>query len=101
VAYLFVCFFFGLAGGVVGKVKGSSFLVWFLISAIVPIGGLIAALLYRIDRDELRRECPTCGKVVKLHDQLCPRCGEELYFPEVAIASEAASRSRAAEAQRH
>jgi hypothetical protein len=26
--------------------------------------------------------------VVKLHDALCTRCGSELEFPEVAIASE-------------
>ena len=40
--YLIIAFFFGLAGGVVGRLKGSSFLLWFLISAIVPLVGLIA-----------------------------------------------------------
>src|SRR3712207_7866796 len=39
-AYLVICFFFGLAGGIVGKIKGSSFLLWFLISAVLPIAGL-------------------------------------------------------------
>ena len=61
-AYLVICFFFGLAGGIVGKIKGSSFFLWFLISALVPVVGLLAALLYRYDRDELRRQCPGCGK---------------------------------------
>ncbi len=89
-AYLVLCVSFGLAGGVVGKLKGSSFLLWFLVSAVLPVIGLVAALLYRSDRDELRRQCPTCGKVVKLHDALCTRCGSELEFPEVAIASESA-----------
>ena len=88
--YLVICFFFGLAGGFVGKIKGSSFFLWFMISAILPFVGLIAAIAYRYDRDELRRECPTCGKVVKLHDALCTRCGTELEFPEVAIAPESA-----------
>jgi hypothetical protein len=88
--YLVICLFFGLAGGFVGKIKGSSFFLWFLISAILPFIGLIAAIAYRYDRDELRRECPTCGKVVKLHDALCTRCGTELEFPEVAIAPESA-----------
>ena len=88
--YLVICFFFGLAGGFVGKIKGSSFFLWFLISAILPFVGLIAAVLYRYDRDELRRQCPGCGKVVKLHDALCTRCGTELEFPEVAIAPESA-----------
>lgn len=87
--YLTIAIFFGLAGGVVGKLKGSSFLLWFLISAAVPVLGLAAALLYRWDTNELRRECPGCGRVVKLHDALCTRCGTELEFPDVAIAPEA------------
>ncbi len=86
---LVILFFFGLAGGVVGRLKGSSFLIWFLVSFCVPFIGLACALLYRWDNDELRRECPGCGKVVKLHDALCTRCGTELEFPETAIASEA------------
>ena len=88
-----ICLFFGLAGGIVGKVKGSSFFLWFLISAIVPFGGLLGALLYRNDRDELRRQCPGCGKVVKLHDALCTRCGSELEFPETAIVPESQART--------
>ncbi len=80
-AYLVLCFFFGLAGGIVGKVKGSSFFIWFLVSAILPVAGLIAALLYRFDSAEPGQLCPRCGKTVKLHDSICTRCGEELYFP--------------------
>jgi hypothetical protein len=94
VAYLVICFFFGLSGGIVGRIKGSSFFLWFLISAIVPIGGLLAALLYRNDRDELRRQCPRCGRVVKLHDAICTRCGSELDFPDVAIEPESAAAAR-------
>jgi hypothetical protein len=89
VEYLFIALGFALAGGWVGKVKGSSFWIWFLISGLVPVIGLAAALLYRWDRNELRRECPGCGRVVKLHDAICTRCGTELDFPDVAIASEA------------
>ena len=89
--YLTICFFFGLAGGVVGRLKGSSFVLWFLISAIVPFIGLIAAVAARTESDELRRQCPTCGKIVKLHDALCTRCGTELEFPEVAIVPESAA----------
>jgi hypothetical protein len=36
--------------------------------------------------------------VVKLHDAVCVRCGEELEFPEVAIASEMEVRQRRAAA---
>ncbi len=89
--YLVICLSFGISGGLVGKIKGSSFFLWFLISAILPVIGLIAALLYRSDRDELRRQCPGCGKVVKLHDALCTRCGTELEFPDVVIEPESAS----------
>ena len=88
--YIVICLFFGLAGGIVGKIKGSSFFLWFMISAVLPFLGLIAALAYRYDRDELRRQCPGCGKVVKLHDALCTSCGTELEFPEVAIVPESA-----------
>lgn len=94
--YVVIAFFFGLAGGIVGRVKGSSFFLWFVISAVVPFLGLLTAIFYRWDNQELRRECPSCGRVVKLHDALCMGCGEELEFPEVAIASEARMRERAA-----
>ena len=87
--YVVIMFFFGLAGGIVGRIKGSSFFLWFLISALVPFLGLLTAIFYRWENQELRRQCPTCGRVVKLHDAVCMRCGEELEFPDVAIASEA------------
>jgi len=82
-------FAFGLAGGRVGKIKGSSFWLWFLISFSVPFIGLLTAVLYRYDNHELRRECPRCHRILKLHDAVCMRCGYELDFPAVAIASEA------------
>jgi hypothetical protein len=96
--YIVICLCFGLAGGLVGRMKGSSFLLWFLMSALVPVFGLLAALFYRWDDRELRRQCPGCGRVVKLYDALCTRCGTELEFPEAAIASEAAMRERSGSA---
>jgi hypothetical protein len=91
-AYVIIAVCFGLAGGVVGKIKGSSFLLWFLISGAVPFLGLIAAIAYRSERDELRRQCPRCGRVTKIYDAICTRCGTELSFPDVAIAPESAPR---------
>jgi hypothetical protein len=91
-----IMLFFGLAGGIVGRIKGSSFFLWFLISGVIPFIGLITAICYRFDNQELRRQCPGCGRVVKLHDAVCVRCGTELDFPDVAIAPEAAMRSRPA-----
>jgi peptidoglycan/LPS O-acetylase OafA/YrhL len=93
-SYIVICFFFGLAGGIVGRIKGSSFLMWFVISACVPVIGLLTAVLYRFEDKELRRQCPRCHRVVRLHDAVCMTCGEELAFPDTAIASESAIRDR-------
>jgi len=87
-AYVVIALSFGLAGGIVGKIKGSSFFIWFVISAVVPVIGLLTAIVYRSERDEPRRQCPTCGRICMLHDALCVRCGTELEFPDAAIASE-------------
>jgi hypothetical protein len=77
--------FCGLSAAIIGKIKGSSFFVWFLIGAALPIAGTIAALFYRWERDELRRECEECGNVVPLSDQVCMRCGRDLDWPEQAF----------------
>jgi hypothetical protein len=87
-AYIVIAASFGLAGGIVGKLKGSSFLLWFLIAGLVPFFGLLAAIAYRFERDELRRACPQCGRVTKLYDAICTRCGTEFEFPDAAIAPE-------------
>jgi hypothetical protein len=89
---LVIMFFFGLAGGIIGKIKGSSFFIWFLVSGLIPFLGLLTAIFYRFENQELRRQCPNCGRVIKLHDAVCTNCGEELEFPDVAIAPEAAVR---------
>src|SRR5262245_4048745 len=87
-AYVIIAFCFGLAGGLIGKIKGSSFLLWFLISGLIPFFGLLAAIAYRFEGDELRRPCPGCGRVTKAYDAICTRCGTELEFPDVAIPPE-------------
>lgn len=82
VAYLIIAFSFGLATGIIGRAKGSSFFIWAIVGTVLPIGGLIAVILYRSERDEPERRCPTCSKVVKLYVQVCPRCGTDLYLPD-------------------
>jgi hypothetical protein len=94
-AYVIIALWFGLAGGIIGRIKGSSFLLWFLISGLVPVLGLLTALAYRSERDELRRACPNCGRVTKIYDALCTRCGAELDYPEVALAPESLERTAA------
>jgi hypothetical protein len=86
--YIVIALCFGLAGGIVGRIKGSSFWLWFLISTAVPILGLLTAIVYRSERNELRRACPRCGRVTKVYDAVCTRCGAELEYPDVVIAPE-------------
>jgi flagellar basal body-associated protein FliL len=84
VEYLVIIFFFGLATGIIGKNKGSSFWIWLIIGAVLPLLGLIAVILYRVEKNEPERKCPACGKQLKLYVQVCPRCGTELYLPDPA-----------------
>ena len=69
---------------IIGKAKGSSFWIWFLIGAVLPLLGLIAVILYRVEKDEPERQCPNCHKALKLYVQVCPRCGTDLYLPDPA-----------------
>jgi hypothetical protein len=94
--FIVIITWLGLLGGIIGKRKGGSFALWFLVSFCIPVIGLVTAIVARPENRELRRQCPGCGKVVKLHDALCTRCGTELEFPDVAILSEAAVRERTA-----
>ena len=85
-AYLVIALGFALAGGIVGKLKGSSFFLWFVIGAVLPVIGTIAAILSRWEKAELRRRCEECGAIVPITDQVCKRCGRDLDFPDEAIA---------------
>jgi hypothetical protein len=84
VAYLVICICFGIATGAVAKGKGSSFWLWFLIGAVLPILGLAGAILYRRENAEPERRCPRCGAVHKLYVQVCHKCGEDMYLPDPA-----------------
>ena len=84
--FLVLLFFFGLSAGAVGKIKGGSFVIWFLIGFSLPAVGTLAALLHRRERTVLRRRCEQCDNVVPLTDQVCMRCGNDLDFPDEALA---------------
>jgi DNA-directed RNA polymerase subunit RPC12/RpoP len=77
-AFVVIALCCGIAGGVIGRIKGSSFFVWFLVCVIPPFVGLIAVILYRFESEEPDTVCPRCGKRVKLYEALCTRCGQEL-----------------------
>jgi hypothetical protein len=84
VTFIFIAFVFGIATGAIGRMKGSSFFLWSLVGAALPGIGIFAALLYRYEQDDPLRQCPECGNVVPISDQVCMRCGGDLNFPEVA-----------------
>jgi hypothetical protein len=81
----------GLAAAIIGKIKGSSFFLWFLVGLVLPFLGILAALLWRWDRYEPKRRCEECGNVVALHDQVCMRCGRDLEWPDEALIPRRAS----------
>ena len=82
--YVPIAISFGLATGIIGRAKGGSFWLWLMIGTILPLLGLIAVILHRSDKDEPERRCPSCGKILKLYVQVCPRCGTDLYLPDPA-----------------
>ena len=81
--YALIALLFGLATGFVGRGKGSSFFIWFVVGAVIPVFGLIAALLYRSEHTEPERRCPRCGAIHKIHVQVCNRCGLDMDLPPV------------------
>jgi hypothetical protein len=85
-AYLVLAVAMGISAGWIGRIKGSSFWLWFIIGLVLPVLGTICALLWRWYKYELRRECDECGNIVMLHDQVCMRCGNDLDWPDEALA---------------
>lgn len=79
--FVVIAFFCGLSAGVIGRMKGMSFVLWFLIGACLPLIGTLAAVLYRVESNEPTRECPECGRTVGLADQVCMSCGRDLAYP--------------------
>lgn len=77
--------FCGLSAGIIGRIKGGSFLLWFTIGFCLPVLGTVAAVLYRYEQDELLRRCPECNAVIPLHDQVCMRCGVNLEWPDEVL----------------
>jgi hypothetical protein len=87
--YVVICVFCGLSAGVIGRWKGSSFLLWFLIGGALPILGTAAALLWRYESNEAYRECDECGQVLPLYQQVCSKCGADQEWPQELLKLEA------------
>ncbi len=90
--FLVIMFFFGLSAGAIGKIKGSSFVIWFLIGFALPGIGTMAAILHRWERNQLQRECDECGAVIPMADQVCFKCGADQMFPDEVLAPPGAVR---------
>ena len=80
--YLVLIFFCGLSAGIIGRIKGSSFFIWFLVGFCLPLIGTVLALLWRWEKDEPMRRCDECGAIVPVHDQVCMSCGRDLDYPQ-------------------
>ena len=79
----FVFFFFcGLSAGTIGRIKGSSFFIWFLVGFCLPLLGTILALLWRWEKAEPMRHCEDCGATLPVYEQVCMNCGRDLDYPE-------------------
>lgn len=83
--FVVLAFFCGLSAGTIGKLKGSSFWMWFAVGLVLPLLGTLAAIFYRSEHGEPRRACPECGKVQPLYVQVCTRCGRDLEWPDEVI----------------
>ena len=82
-AYGLIAVSFGLATGFIGRGKGSSFWIWFIVGAVLPVLGLVAVFMYRNEHAEPERRCPQCGRVHKIHVQVCTGCGLDMDLPPV------------------
>ena len=83
--FIFIAVVFGIATGWIGRMKGSSFWIWFAVGLVLPVIGSVAAALYRNERREPTRHCPECGKVQPLYVQVCTRCGRDLDWADEVI----------------
>jgi hypothetical protein len=85
VDFVLIALAFGVATAAIGRLKGGSLFIWFLVGTALPGIGILAALLMRDERREARRRCPECGFVLPVSDQVCKRCGRDLDFPEELV----------------
>jgi hypothetical protein len=85
VEFIFIALAFGVATAAIGRLKGGSLVLWFLVGVALPGIGILAALVMRDERREPRRRCPECGFVLPVSDQVCKRCGRDLDFPEELV----------------
>jgi hypothetical protein len=81
-AGLIILISFGISTGLIGRAKGSSFILWFCVGATLPVIGLLTVILYRSEHEEPERPCPVCRKPLKVYVQVCDRCGTDLELPD-------------------
>ncbi len=79
--YVVLAIFCGLSAGVVAKIKGGSFCIWFLVGLCLPLIGTLAALLHALGPRRAAAAVPRVRERRAAHDQVCMRCGRDLEFP--------------------
>lgn len=82
--YLLICLGSALLAGLIALRRGSSAVLWFVVGAVIPVLGPLAALLYRRETEVPLRRCPTCGAATRIHDALCMNCGTDLSYPDAS-----------------
>jgi ribosomal protein L32 len=82
--YLLICLGSAVLRALIALRKGSSVPVWFVVGAVVPLLGPIAAVLYRRETEVPLRRCPSCGAATRIHDAVCMTCGSDLSYPETS-----------------
>ena len=60
--FIVLAFFCGLSAAVIGKLKGSSFWIWFLVGAVLPLLGTIVAIFYRSEHASRGAPAPSAGR---------------------------------------
>lgn len=81
VTYAFFAIACGIGAGYIGRIKGQSFWIWFVVAMVLPVFGNIVAALSRNENDEMRRLCPHCNTVAMAYQAICMKCGTELEYP--------------------
>lgn len=82
VIWFIICIALGIWVYKDAESRGMNGALWLIVVIFLGIVGLIIYLLVRAGekgkKEEIKRICPHCGRVVKEDVKFCPHCGKEL-----------------------
>ena len=73
--FVVLAIFCGLSAAVIGKLKGSSFWIWFLVRAVLPLLGTLAAIFYRSSTASRGVPAPNAGRRSRSTCRSAPAAG--------------------------